>query len=175
MEEEEEERRLLPSKILESNQVGLTKVHSKFKELKIVGDGWLDQVTQRRGVCKHRRRSHRDWLEGLGGAPWEGESQPLPNLSFVGADLWGYLATCLRSFSRLGEKVTRMPVQLYSAQCMLHKNLLPFLLHLSLLPSLLPFLPPSSLLSFLPLVVQQIFWLTELLCPLCLSKPSLRH
>lgn len=104
MEKEEEERRLLPSKILESNQVGLTKVHSKFKELKIVGDGWLDQVTQRRGVCKHRRRSYRDWLEGLGGAPWEGESQPLPNLSFVGADLWGYLATLSQVIQRVGRE-----------------------------------------------------------------------
>ena len=41
---------------------------------------------------------------------WEVESHPFPNLSFDGGDLWQCLETCFRSFSWLGEEVTRVPV-----------------------------------------------------------------
>lgn len=60
--EEEEERRLLSSKIVSSNQVDKTNAHGMIKELKIVGNGLLYQVTQRRGLCKPWKRRYKDWL-----------------------------------------------------------------------------------------------------------------
>lgn len=60
--EEEEERRLLSSKILSSNQVDKTNAHGLIKELKIVGNGLLYRVTQRRGQCKPWKRRYQDWL-----------------------------------------------------------------------------------------------------------------
>ena len=76
---------------------------------------------------------------------WEVESHPFPNLLFNGGDLWQCLATCFRSFSWLGEEVTRVPEQLCSAQCTVHRAVAFFL------P---PCLPPASTLfpSVFPLV-----------------------